>query len=231
MADSNLRVEIFQFLREAHKKMMRNPIPILVALAIMGLSQRARAVDLTLDNPTTTAGTTVAINVLWTGPVLNYLTTEFIITAVSGAPAGEVSFISPVATPPLSQSTYVFFGDSSDLINGPSINPASISTTNWANDTYNFSDSTNSTSNVTPGAGTNVWTILNLTITGLASGTYQITLGSSEYTNSSTIGTGPAPSMTGGLITINAVPEPSTWALAAIGATALAALARRRQRA
>ena len=212
---------------------MRKPIPILIALAIMGLSQRAQAVDLTLDSPTTTAGSTVAINVMWTGPVLNFLTTEFIITAVSGAPAGEVSFISPVATPPLSQSTYVFFGDSSDLINSPSINPASISTTNWANDTYNFSDSTDSTNNVTPGSGTNLWTILNLTITSLAAGQYQITLGSSEYTNSATTGTGPTPTITGGLITVNAapVPEPSTWALAAIATAALATLARRRQRA
>jgi len=214
---------------------MRKPIPILVALAIMGLSQRASAVDLTLDSPTTTAGSTVAINVLWTGPVLNYLTTEFIITTVSGSPAGEVSFSSPVATPPLSQSDYVFYNDSFDLISSPSSNPASISQATWANDTYNFSDSTNSTNNVTPGSGTNVWTILNLTITGLASGTYQITLGSSEYTNSSTPSgtTSPTPSMTGGLITVNAapVPEPSTWAMAAIGATALAALARCRQRA
>jgi hypothetical protein len=214
---------------------MRKPIPILVALAIMGLSQRAPAVDLTLDSPTTTAGSTVAINVLWTGPVLNYLTTEFIITTVSGSPAGEVSFSSPVATPPLSQSDYVFYNDSFDLISSPTSNPASISQATWANDTYNFSDSTNSTNNVTPGAGTNVWTILNLTITGLASGQYQITLGSSEYTDFATPSgtTGPTPTMTGGLITVNAapVPEPSTWAMAAIATAALAALARRRQRA
>ena len=214
---------------------MRKPIPILIAVAILGLSQRAQAVDLTLDSPTTTAGSTVAINVLWTGPVLNFLTTEFIITAVSGATAGEASFSSPVATPPLSLSTYVFYNDSSDLINGPLINPASISTNNWANDTYNFADSTDSTNNVSPGSGTNMWTILNLTITGLASGQYQITLGNSEYTNSATpIGTtGPTPTITGGLITVNAapVPEPSTWALAAIATAALATLARRRQRA
>lgn len=210
---------------------MRKQIPILIALAIMGLSQRASAVDLTLDSPTTTAGSTVAINVLWTGPALNYLTTEFIITAQSGATAGEVSFSSPVATPPLGQSDYVFFGDSSDLINGSSINPASISTTNWANDTYNFADMTDSAFDKTPGSGTNLWTILNLNITSLAAGQYQITLGSSEYTNSTTIGTGPTPTMTGGLITINAVPEPSTWAFAAIATAALSALARRRQRA
>jgi hypothetical protein len=212
---------------------MRKPIPILIALAIMGLSQRAQAVDLTLDSPTTTAGSTVAINVLWTGPVLNFLTTEFFITAVSGATAGEVSFSSPVATPPLGQSDYVFFGDSSDLINGPTTNPASISTTNWTNDTYNFSDSTDSTNNVTPGSGTNLWTILNLNITSLAAGQYQITLGNSEYTNSATTGTGPIPTITGGLITVNAapVPEPSTWALAMIATATLATLARRRQRA
>ena len=210
---------------------MRKPIPILIALAIMGLSQRAQAVDLTLDSPTTTAGSTVAINVLWTGPALNYLSTEFIITALSGAPAGEVSFSSPVATPPLGQSDYVFFGDSSDLINSPSTNPASIYQSNWANDTYNFADLTDSTSDVTPAAGTNLWTILNLTITGAASGQYQITLGNSEYTDSTTIGTGPTPTITGGLITINAVPEPGTWALAAIATATLATLARRRQRA
>ena len=210
---------------------MRKPIPILIALAILGLSQRAQAVDLTLDSPTTTAGSTVAINVLWTGPALNYLSTEFIITALSGAPAGEVSFSSPVATPPLGLSDYVFFGDSSDLINSPSTNPASIYQSNWANDTYNFADLTDSTSDVTPAAGTNLWTILNLTITGAASGQYQITLGNSEYTDSTTIGTGPTPTITGGLITINAVPEPGTWALAAIATATLATLARRRQRA
>ena len=210
---------------------MRKPIPILVALAIMGLSQRASAAELTLESPTTNAGSTVTINVAWTGPILNYLSTEFKITSMSGAPAGEVSFSSPVATPPLGQSDYVFFGDSSDLINGPTTNPASISTTNWTNDTYNFSDSTDSTNNVTPGSGTNLWTILNLTITSLAAGQYQITLGSSEYTNSATTGTGPTPTITGGLITVNAapVPEPSTWALAVIATAALASLARRRQ--
>ena len=212
---------------------MRKPIPILIALAIMGLSQRASAAELTLDSPTTNAGTTVAINVMWTGPKLNYLTTEFIITAISGAPSGEVSFSSPVATPPLGQSDYVFSNDSFDLINSPTSNPASIYLSTWSNDTYNFSDSTNSGNDVTPGSGTNLWTILNLTISGAASGQYQITLGNSDYTDSTTIGAGPSPTITGGLITVNAapVPEPSTWALAAIATAALAALARRRQRA
>ena len=210
---------------------MRKPIPILIVLAILGLSQRASAAELTLDSPTTNAGTTVAINVMWTGPALNYLSTEFIITALSGATAGEVSFSSPVATPPLGQSDYVFSNDSFDLINSPTSNPASIYLSTWTNDTYNFSDSTNTTNNVTPAAGTNMWTILNLTITGAASGQYQITLGNSEYTDSTTIGTGPSPTITGGLITINAVPEPGTWALAAIATATLVTLARRRQRA
>ena len=213
---------------------MRKPIPILIALAIMGLSQRASAAELTLDSPTTNAGTTVAINVMWTGPKLNYLTTEFIITAISGAPSGEVSFSSPVATPPLGQSDYVFSNDSFDLINSPTSNPASIYLSTWTNDTYNFSDSTNSGNDVTPGSGTNLWTILNLTISGAASGQYQISLGSSsEYTDSTTTTgtTGPTPTITGGLITINAVPEPGTWALAVIATATLATLARRRQRA
>jgi hypothetical protein len=58
------------------------------------------------------------------------------------------------------------------LINSLSFNPASISQTTWVNDSYNFSGSTNSGNNVAPGSGRNLWTILNLSITGLASGKY-----------------------------------------------------------
>ncbi len=217
-------------------KEMSHRILILLTLASMGLSQRALAANLSLGSPTVDPGTTVAISVLWTGPALNYLTTEFIVTAVSGAPTGQVSFSSPVAVPPLSQLDYVFYNNSDSLITLPAANPASIYQTNWTNDTYNFADSTNDSNNATPSAGTNLWTILNLTFTGAATGQYQISLGSSEYTDSSTLGTGPSPTFSGGLITMNlapaaATPEPAGFLLG--GGPALigvGALLRRRVR-
>jgi hypothetical protein len=228
---------------------MRKLIAILSVLAVLGMSKASQAVDikLTLEDKTVFAGTTVAVKVSWTSTTpLNFLSTEFILTAVGSATAGEVTFTNTPGTPaagdpafgapafaPINDSTYVFFGNSSDLINAPTSNPASVTSTNWDYDTYIFADSTNNGADVSPTSPNNMWTILNLTISNLADGQYQITLGSSDYNNIA-LGTG-APltssDIAGGLITVNTapVPEPSTIAMGAIASGAILILARRRK--
>ena len=229
---------------------MRKLIAILSVLAVLGMSKASQAVDikLTLEDKTVFAGTTVAVKVSWTSTTpLNFLSTEFILTAVGSATAGEVTFTNTPGTPaagdpafgapafaPINDSTYVFFGNSSDLINAPTSNPASVTSTNWNYDTYIFADSTNNGADVSPTSPNNMWTILNLTISNLADGQYQITLGNSDYSNIA-LGTTGAPltssDIAGGLITVNTapVPEPSTIAMGAIASGAILILARRRK--
>jgi len=227
---------------------MRKLIAILSVLAVLGMSKASQAVDITLEDKTVNAGTTVAVKVSWTSTTpLNYLSTEFILTAVGSATAGEVTFTNTPGTPPagdpafgapafapINDSTYVFFGNSSDFINAPTSNPASVTSTNWDYDTYIIADSTNNGADATPTSPNNLWTILNLTISSLAVGQYQLTLGSSDYSNIA-LGTTGAPltssDIAGGLITVNTapVPEPSTIAMGAIASGAMLILARRRK--
>ena len=233
------------------KPHIRLLIAILSGLAILGMPKvsQAAVTNLTLEDKTVNPGTTVAIKVSWTSTsttLLNYLNTMFILTAVGPAPTGEVTFTNTPGTPtppgnpafgnpafaPINDPTYVFYNDSSDFINGPTSNPASVTTTNWDYDTYNIADSTNSGFDVTPSTGTDLWTILNLTVSSLAGGQYQITLGSSDYSNIA-LSTGANVSLTnadisGGLITVNSVPEPS-GNLALLALCSIGLLTRRRR--
>lgn len=209
---------------------MKNVSTIFAAgLIFFGLSS-SRAVDLTLDSVTANANGTAQINVIWSSTTpISLLSTEFIITAVSGAPSGGVTFTNTAGTPampPINNPSYVFYNNSFDYINSPSTNPASVTMTSWASDTYNLADGSDDNTSVTQ-PGTNLWTILNLTIASGASGQYQLTIGSSAYDSGASSGL--VPTMTGGLITINAVPEPSTYALAAIASIVIAGMARSRR--
>lgn len=199
---------------------------IIMAIAL----QKASAVDLTLDNQTVNAGSTTQINVFWSSTTgLDLLSTEFIITAVGGAPVGEVTFTNTAGDPamaPINNTFYVFYGDSAAYISAPTINPASVYTTNWTDDTYNMADGSDSLTTVSQD-GTRLWTILNLTIGAGASGQYQITSGNSYYDSGAS--TGLVPTIAGGLITINAVPEPSTYFMGVIAAGSLGFVARRRK--
>ena len=212
---------------------MKRSFIIIAAFAALALSDQARAADLTIESKTVNAGLTTSLSVVWSSTTpLNYLSTEFIITPVGSSPSGQVTYTNTLGVPPLpplSDTNYVFYNDSSDLISLPSINPASVYRTNWSDDTYNFVDSTNSATDYAQN-GSRLWTILNLNISSLASGSYQITLGSSEYFNASiTMTPGLTPTITGGLITVTAVPEPSTVVMVAIATGAVAILARRRK--
>lgn len=203
---------------------------VFVAMLALGAT-RARALDLTVENKSVNAGDTLSLNVTWSSVTpLIYLTTEFIITPVVSAPSGGIYFTNTSgvpAMPPLANSNYVFYNDSSDVIDAPGSNPASVYPTNWAADTYNMADSTYSNTEYTQD-GNRLWTVLNLTTTGLAAGQYQIILGNSSFDNNAA--TGQTPTMTGGLITINSVPEPGVSLLAAIASGVLAGAARRRKR-
>ena len=202
------------------------------------------------ENLSIIAGNSGQIRIFWETPDpvgIKYLTTEFILTPVTGA-AGGVSFSGP-SLPPFSDSTYMFAGNSSqqdyynDPANAPAPNPATVYMTNWSNDTYNYNDSTLNGANA-PQDGTRLWTILDLSSIAGTSGTYQLTVGSSEYDYSGNT-LGPIPILTsdlsGGLITVtsggggpgtlSAVPEPGSLAVmaAVIGGLSLRALRRRRQ--
>jgi hypothetical protein len=176
------------------------------------------ATDLTMD-----AGQSGQITVSWssTSP-LKFLSTEFILTAVTGPSVG-VSFKAIVAVPDWT-GNYVFAGDSSsqdfynDPANLPPSNPASVYASIWTNDSYNYADSSLSGNDVAQD-GTRRWVVLDLESLSGISGTYQLTFGSSEYDFNASGGSVPLTNamLSGGLITINnpgggggAVPEPTS---------------------
>jgi hypothetical protein len=195
------------------------------------------AVFMSATNETINAGKTGTVTVTWTSTqAINYLQTEFILTAVTGPSAG-LSFTSPPVLPTWT-GNYVFAGDSfaenfyTTTINAS--NPASVSMTNWTDDTYNYNDETLSGNNAAQD-GTRFWLVLNLTAAAGVSGTYQLTFGSSEFDYVGSTGATALSSsnLSGGLITINgggggggggAVPEPCT---AVIGGMMLMGMALR----
>jgi len=196
------------------------------------------AVIMSATNETINAGQTGTVTVSWTSTqAINYLQTEFILTAVTGPNAG-LSFTNPPALPTWN-GNYVFAGDSlaevfyTTTINAT--NPASVSTTAWTDDTYNYTDMTSSGNDFAQD-GTRYWLVLNLTAAAGVSGTYQLTFGSSEYDYSGSAGATALlnSDLSGGLITINggvgAVPEPASGLVLA-GLLAAGGLSRVRRKA
>lgn len=197
------------------------------------------AVFMSATNETINAGQTGTVTVTWTSTqAINYLQTEFILTAVTGPSAG-LSFTNPPALPTWT-GNYVFAGDSfqEDFYNTSTNppNPASVSQTHWSNDTYNYTDMTSSGNDYAQD-GTRFWLVLSLTAASGVSGTYQLTFGSSEYDYVGSAGptnlTGA--DLSGGLITITnngggAVPEPATGLVVA-GLLATGVMSRFRRKA
>jgi hypothetical protein len=175
------------------------------------------AVFMSATNTTINAGQTGSVTVTWTSTqAINYLQTEFILTAVTGPSAG-LSFTNPASLPTWT-GNYVFAGNSFQEnfynTNSNAPNPASVSTINWTDDTYNYNDSTLNGNNATQD-GTRFWLVLNLTAAAGVSGTYQLTFGSSEFDYVGSTGATALTSLSGGLITINgggggAIPEPAS---------------------
>ena len=190
------------------------------------LSARAARASflLTAQNLTVTAGQSGTLNVTWSSPqTINYLNTQFVLRAVTGASGGAVftetsSGVPPM--PPITDPNYVFSGNSAAVTAGG--NPASVGTDTWAADSYFLIDTTDDGLDALQN-GSRLWTTLN--ITGVAAGTYQLRLLSSEYDYAATGGSAiplTDSDLSGGLITVNArggggtVPEPSSGVVVAM---------------
>lgn len=167
---------------------------------------------LTAGDLTLPVGSNGTLNVTWTSnQALNYLNTQFVLRAVTGSSGGavftEVSTGTP-PMPPITDSNYVFFGNSSAVTAGG--NPASVGTDAWAGDSYFLTDATDNGLDYLQD-GSRLWTTLD--ITGITAGTYQLHLLSSEYDFASSGGTAVPltdADLSGGLVTVTSgggVPE------------------------
>jgi hypothetical protein len=205
-------------------------IAILVFLVMgAGCSMVASASVLTVDNVTIQAGGTGQVTVKWTSTQsLNYLVTGFVLEKISGDDQA-VSYIvdgnGKPSMPPLLDSLYLFAGNSFAADSLPD-NPASVSETNYASDTYLMSDATSDFLDYAQD-GTRVWTVLNLMAEAGKSGVYRLVLQSSEYDFASSGGMAVglnASDLDGGIITIqdiNPVPEPSSFVMGLTGCMAM----------
>lgn len=215
----------------------------MTALCAIWLSNPDRlfaGILLTADNATVNAGDEATITVRWTGTdAINFLNTEFVLTIVTGPSAG-VSFKTdgsgdPSIPPPLTDSQYLFYGNSFSGTLGS--NPATLQSSNWTNDTLLMTDTTSDFNDVTPN-GNQLWISFTVITSPTASGTYRISLGpNSAYDNSTNFVNNNPPfqisdsDFSGGVITVNSVnstvPEPS---MLVVGCTLFGAFGLRRLR-
>lgn len=181
------------------------------------------------DNVTIQAGGSGQVTVRWTSnQSLNYLITGFVLEKISGddqAVSYIVDGLGKPAMPPLLETNYLFAGNSFAASLLPD-NPASVSQTNYAADTYIMGDATLDSLDYAQD-GTRVWTVLNLMAGVGKSGVYRLAFQASEYDFASSGGTAVglnAADLDGGIITIQdpaLVPEPSSFVLALSGCMAM----------
>jgi hypothetical protein len=145
----------------------------------------------TADNVTIQAGGSGQIYVRWTSTQsLNYLVTGLVLARISGddqAVSYSVDGNGAPAIPPLSDTNYLFAGNSFAASSLP-VNPATVSQTNYAADTYTMADATSDSADYAQD-GTRVWTVLNLMAGANKSGVYRLVFQSSEYDFASSGGT------------------------------------------
>lgn len=230
--------------------MLLRAVLVALALACAPAAPSRAAFVVSIGNATADPGDTVTLDVTITSTNserLDFFVDEFVLTPADGnSPAGKVTFFVDALTglpplPPLLDPSYVFPpGNGFAAANLPS-NPAQVTTTAWANDTYNVGDAT------TDGLGFGVdltggrlLAQLTVTVAGSAPGgsAYQVAGGgSSLYLAQAAIDPSDiAVQYEGGLITVNgstavATPAPPGAVLAAVGCVCLVgSRAARRQR-
>jgi len=149
------------------------------------------------------------------GDLLNNYGFQFLIT---GGTTSSLSFVDPQPRAYLSDSSYVFSGNSSAVLVPADI--GNVATTTTTNDTYNGSDSLFTGTNVTLGATQQLLVRLNVQASGVPPNpndvfTISVNPAATAFLD---FNFNPASfTSTSGSVTVAVVPEPSSLALAIIG--------------
>jgi len=145
--------------------------------------------------------------------------------------SGDLQFVVPQGESQLTDPNYVFFGDSSDLINGDPVGV--VSSMGGTNNRYVGGDFTNSGADVIV---TGSKLLLQLDVRAFTEGMFTLSLLASPFSSFQDAAGNAFPfTTTGGTINVirsNPIPEPASVVLAGLGVLPLAglALARRRSR-
>ncbi|MEI7701681.1 MAG: PEP-CTERM sorting domain-containing protein [Planctomycetia bacterium] len=219
-----------------------------LAIAMIGTAAADAGVIISIANQTVNANSTFSVDVFASGTGAttgtNYFNLELqVVSASTATPGvtGQLAYTTPAGVPTFSNTNYLFYGDSfaeTTWNSGAGSSSWSVSALGWTNDTYNFTDASNSVTDLSL-TTSRYLTTLYFTVGGTASGDYQVVLGSSEFDVDATDPSGELPEYpvmdTGtnsGIFTVNGgatVPEPST---ALLGGLLLAgAVIRSRRRA
>jgi len=198
---------------------------IVASIAILLLGAGAGYGDLVIDIgdlelvPGGTGYLDVSVSGAGGGQTLNAYAFEYRITKTSGV--GRLEFVSPQPSY-LTDSDYVFFGNSFDYENGQSV--GTVSQTSVPNDTFSGGDLTNDSSNVTVSAAkllARLQVTANTALPPQVGDTYSISLISSGTGFSDTGGSVNWSSDSG---TITMTPEPGSLVAILSGGVCLAAL-------
>jgi hypothetical protein len=201
-----------------------------LAIAMIGPATVDAGVIISIANQTVNANSTFSVDVFASGTGAttgtNYFNLELqVVSASTATPgvAGQLAYTTPAGVPAFSNTNYLFYGDSfaeTTWDSGAGSSSWSVSALGWTNDTYNFTDASDSGTDFSLATPRYLAT-LYFTAGASASGDYQVVLGSSEFDVDATDPPGELPAfpvmntgINSGLFTVNggvaAVPEPSS---------------------
>ncbi len=225
-----------------------------LVMAMLCTAVAEAGVVISIANQTVNVNSTFSVDVFasatGTTTGANYFNLELqVVSASTATPGvtGQIAYTTPAGVPTFSNTNYLFYGDSfaeTTWNSGAGSSSWSVSQLGWADDTYNFTDASNSGTDLSLTTPRYLAT-LYFTVGATASGDYQIVLGSSEFDVDASNAPGELPEFpvmdTGtnsGLITVNgggggggggssSVPEPGTAVFGGVLLTGVALWRRR----
>ena len=221
-----------------------------LVMAMLCTAVAEAGVVISIANQTVNVNSTFSVDVFasatGTTTGANYFNLELqVVSASTATPGvtGQIAYTTPAGVPTFSNTNYLFYGDSfaeTTWNSGAGSSSWSVSQLGWADDTYNFTDATNSGTDLSLTTSRYLAT-LYFTVGATASGDYQVVLGSSEFDVDASNSPGELPEYpvmdTGtnsGLITVNgggggssSVPEPGTAVFGGVLLTGVALWRRR----